>query len=207
LQILEIFKSEPMDIFHKTQPIVDPTIEVISAGLHHVATLQGTNPLTFKAPPVIMAAIEQDIFEGCNIPDDMPPTAATFATHKEHHEPRIDRTTVTEGNNRGGGSLLSPAPAPAKRTAGGLGKSWEPAPEGDFRFCQYVSPLVVHKSGRCDCTVAQKIVPMFCHFEQTCTSLTLTPKPALEKNRGDSTASYLQFGALHARFRQKLTEK
>ena len=56
-------------------------------------------------------------------------------------------------------------------------------------------------------TVAQKTVPMFCHFEQTCTNLTLTPKPALEKNRGDSTASYLQFGALHARFGQNLTEK
>jgi hypothetical protein len=48
---------------------------------------------------------------------------------------------------------------------------------------------------------------MFCHFEQTCTNLTLTPNPALEKHQGDSTASYLQFGALYARFRQKLTEK
>ena len=56
-------------------------------------------------------------------------------------------------------------------------------------------------------TVAQKTVPMFCHFEQTCTNLTLTPKPALEKNQGDSTASYLQFGALYARFGQNLTEK
>ena len=56
-------------------------------------------------------------------------------------------------------------------------------------------------------TVAQKTVPMFCQFEQTCTNLTLALKPALEKNRGDSTASYLQFGVLHARFEQKLTEK
>jgi hypothetical protein len=48
---------------------------------------------------------------------------------------------------------------------------------------------------------------MFCHFEQTCTNLTLTPKPALGKNQSDSTASYLQFGALHALFGQKLTEK
>ena len=48
---------------------------------------------------------------------------------------------------------------------------------------------------------------MFCQFEQTCTNLTLAPKPALEQNRGDSTASYLQFGVLHARFEQKLTEQ
>jgi hypothetical protein len=44
---------------------------------------------------------------------------------------------------------------------------------------------------------------MFCHFEQTCTNLTSTQEPALEKHHGDSTASYLQFGALHARFGTK----
>jgi hypothetical protein len=32
-------------------------------------------------------------------------------------------------------------------------------------------------------TVAQKTVPMFCHFEQTCTNLTLTPTPAIEKTQ------------------------
>ena len=47
--------------------------------------------------------------------------------------------------------MLSPAPAPAKRMAGGMGKLWELAPLGDFCFCQYVSPLVAHKSGCCDC--------------------------------------------------------
>jgi hypothetical protein len=50
-----------------------------------------------------------------------------------------------------GSKLLSLAPAPVKRTTGGMGKSWEPAPEGDFRFCQYVTPRVAHRSGRCDC--------------------------------------------------------
>jgi hypothetical protein len=73
--------------------------------------------------------------------------------------------------------------------------------------------IIVSKRGQADYssgrvpTVAQKTVPMFCHFEQTCTNLTLTPKPALEKNQGDSTTSYLQVGALHSRFGQKLTEK
>ena len=32
-------------------------------------------------------------------------------------------------------------------------------------------------------TVAQKTVSKFCHFEQTCTNLTLTTKPALKKIR------------------------
>ena len=43
------------------------------------------------------------------------------------------------------------APAPVKRTTGGMGKSWEPAPCSDYRFCQYVSPSVAHDSGPCDC--------------------------------------------------------
>ena len=43
--------------------------------------------------------------------------------------------------------LSLPAPAPAKRTAGGMGtKLWEPAPHSDYRFCQYVSPSVAHDS-------------------------------------------------------------
>ena len=47
---------------------------------------------------------------------------------------------------------LSPlAPAPVKRTTGGMGKSWEPAPRSDYRFCQYVSPSVAHDSGPCNC--------------------------------------------------------
>jgi hypothetical protein len=47
--------------------------------------------------------------------------------------------------------VLLLAPAPAKRMAGGTGKLWEPAPRGDYRFCQYVSPSVAHESGPCDC--------------------------------------------------------
>ena len=44
-----------------------------------------------------------------------------------------------------------PAPAPVKRMTGGMGKSWEPAPRRDYKFCQYVSPSVAHDSGPCDC--------------------------------------------------------
>ena len=65
----------------------------------------------------------------------------------------------------------------------------------------------MHATATATTIVAKKTVPMFCHFEQTCTNLTLTPKPALEKNQSGSTASYLQFGALHALFGQALTEK
>ena len=49
--------------------------------------------------------------------------------------------------------MLLPAPVPAKRTAGGMGKSWEPAPRRDYCFCQYVSPSVAHRSGPCDCLI------------------------------------------------------
>ena len=48
-------------------------------------------------------------------------------------------------------ALSSLAPAPVERTTGGMGKSWEPAPRSDYRFCQYVSPSVAHDSGPCDC--------------------------------------------------------
>ena len=48
-------------------------------------------------------------------------------------------------------SLSPPAPAPVKRTTGGMGKLWEPAPHSDYKFCQYVSPSVAHDSGPCDC--------------------------------------------------------
>ena len=47
--------------------------------------------------------------------------------------------------------MSPPAPAPVKRTTGGMGKLWEPAPRSDYWFCQYVSPSVAHDSGPCDC--------------------------------------------------------
>ena len=61
------------------------------------------------------------------------------------------RTRNDRRNDRGGHRLLPPAPAPVKRTTGGMGKLWEPAPRSDYQFCQYVSPSVAHDSGPCDC--------------------------------------------------------
>jgi hypothetical protein len=100
-----------------------------------------------------------------NRSDDIPPepsqevkeSADCLAELKEHllcqtHSDAVKRTYcwVERGTEKVKG-VLSPAPAPVERTTGGMGKSWEPAPKGDFRFCQYVSPRVAHQSGRCDC--------------------------------------------------------
>ena len=49
-------------------------------------------------------------------------------------------------------SLL--APAPVKRTTGGMGKSWELAPCSDYQFCQYVSPSLAHDTGPCSCMLS-----------------------------------------------------
>jgi hypothetical protein len=58
-----------------------------------------------------MAAIEQDIFKGRNISDNVPPAAATFTTHEEPYEARVNHTTVTEGTNGGEGSLKGSPPS------------------------------------------------------------------------------------------------
>ena len=52
--------------------------------------------------------------------------------------------------HRGCMRVSPPAPAPVKRTTGGMGKSWEPAPHSDYQFCQYISPSIAHDSGPCN---------------------------------------------------------
>ena len=50
--------------------------------------------------------------------------------------------------------LSPPAPAPVKRTTGGMGKSWELAPRSDYQFCQYISPSIAHDSSPCNCMLS-----------------------------------------------------
>jgi hypothetical protein len=50
-------------------------VDIITAGIHHVPTLQGTNPLTTEGPTGLMEEIEQ--YQG-NVPFG-PPAAAIFA--------------------------------------------------------------------------------------------------------------------------------
>jgi len=58
-------------------------MEVITIGLHHIVTTQGTNPLTEEGPASIMTSIEQNIAQGGEIPLSYPPTGAINATTDE----------------------------------------------------------------------------------------------------------------------------
>ena len=51
-------------------------MEILSAGLHHVVTTQGTNPLTVEGTTGLMEGIEQHIVQGGEIDYDAPPAAA-----------------------------------------------------------------------------------------------------------------------------------
>jgi hypothetical protein len=62
-----------------TDPTTKKDIEIISAGLHHVATLQGTNRLTEETLPHIIWNIQQDAKQGEAIAMDGAPAAAVFA--------------------------------------------------------------------------------------------------------------------------------
>ena len=46
--------------------------EIISRGLHHIITTQGTSPLTKEQPPVILPAIICSMSQGEAIPMDIP---------------------------------------------------------------------------------------------------------------------------------------
>ena len=83
-------------------------------------------------------------------------------------EKLTDIQTCKEGPRVGLGpyvyamSLL--APAPVKRTTGGMGKSWEPAPHSDYQFCQYISPSLAHDSSPCNCM--SSLVQQVCAAER-----------------------------------------
>src|SRR6266566_4814434 len=68
-----------------------PSMEIITAGLHHIVTTQGTNPLTEEGPPSIMTSIEQNITQKGEIPLNYPPTGAINATTDK------TQTTANEG--------------------------------------------------------------------------------------------------------------
>ena len=71
--------------YHK--PAAQEEVDIISAGLHHTTTLQGTNPLnTEPIRPVIMTNIEQTTRMGGYVPTEGPPAATVYATSME--EPR-----------------------------------------------------------------------------------------------------------------------
>ena len=54
-----------------------PVEEALSGGLHHIATLRGSHPLTREEPLHILPQVIQAAAEGIKIPTDIPPVAAT----------------------------------------------------------------------------------------------------------------------------------
>ena len=69
------------------EPAVQEEVNIISAGLHHTATLQGMNPLTTEpVKPTIMTNIEQTTHMGGYVSTEGPPATAIYATSIE--EPR-----------------------------------------------------------------------------------------------------------------------
>jgi hypothetical protein len=71
----------------KGKQIVGPSEEIISGGLHHIVTTQGSHPLREETPPVILPAIEQSISQGQEIPLDAQPIAATSYKPTTSEEP------------------------------------------------------------------------------------------------------------------------
>jgi hypothetical protein len=70
-----------------------PSEEILSGGLHHIATIQGSHPLREETPPVILPAIKQSVSQGHEIPTEIQPLAATYES-----TPLEEPTMTTEIN-------------------------------------------------------------------------------------------------------------
>jgi hypothetical protein len=66
-----------------------PSKEVISGGLHHIVTTQGSHPLKEEIPPVILPAIEQSVSQGQEILIEIQPFAATSQEPITSEEPTM----------------------------------------------------------------------------------------------------------------------
>jgi hypothetical protein len=64
-----------------------PSEEIISGGLHHIVTTQGSHPLKEETPPVILPAIKQSISQGEEIPIEIYPLATTSQKQSHSEEP------------------------------------------------------------------------------------------------------------------------
>ena len=67
-------------------------VDVLTAGIHHVPTLQGNNPLTEEGPTGLMSEIE---YREGNIPLEGTPAAAIFSTSAETSTPAQTNYTRT----------------------------------------------------------------------------------------------------------------
>ena len=75
-------------------------VDVLTAGIHHVPTLQGNNPLTEEGPTGLMSKIE---YREGNIPLEGTPAAAIFSASAETSTPAQTNYTRAEKDDEGKG--------------------------------------------------------------------------------------------------------
>jgi hypothetical protein len=77
--------------------------EILSGGLHHIVTTQGTQPLTQEQPPTILQEIIRTASQGHEIPTNVPPVMAHI---QEEQANVMIATPVPSPRNGEGGNLL-----------------------------------------------------------------------------------------------------
>jgi len=88
-------------------PQPQPYEEFLSGGLHHVATLQGSQPLSEDLPvPTTVLSIERAASEGQQIPVDIPPVTANMSQPQQQQNPQTIGRTTTYSNGALSGATL-----------------------------------------------------------------------------------------------------
>ena len=72
---------EPQTAVIEQLEYFDPQEELLAGGIHHIATLQGTQPLSPQEP--ILPLIERTVSQGTSIPVNIPPVTAVPPTMAE----------------------------------------------------------------------------------------------------------------------------
>jgi hypothetical protein len=81
--------------------------EILSGGLHHIVTTQGTQPLTQEQPPTVLQEIVRTASQGQEIPTNIPPVMA----HIQEEQANITITAPAPSPRNGeGGNLLGTPP-------------------------------------------------------------------------------------------------
>jgi hypothetical protein len=87
--------------------------EILSGGLHHIVTTQGTQPLTQEQPPVVLQEIIRTTSQGQEIPTNILPVMA----HIQEQQANI--------------TIMAPAPSPRNGEGGNLLGTPPPVFTGD----------------------------------------------------------------------------
>jgi Retrotransposon gag protein len=94
---------------HYTAPATTSTEEeILSGGLHHIVTTQGTQPLTQEQPPIVLQQIVRTTSSGQEIPTNVPPVMAH--AQEEQVNITIAPPAPSPKNGEGGNLLRTPPP-------------------------------------------------------------------------------------------------